>query len=285
VAGRHRISAERRLSSGLVRRWRCWATPSRPAACSCRISYLAGLVRRPGTAIRKSPLAASEISSGSSGDLPLPEWLLSVLVSGDDGRSAAAVASARDRFGLADGLAVGSGGGLSLGLADGLAVGSGGGLSLGLGDGLSVGSGGGLSLGLGDGLSVGSGGGLSLGLADGLSVGSGGGLSLGLADGLAVGSGGGLSLGLADGLSVGSGGGLSLGLADGLSVGSGGGLSLGLADGLSVGSGGGLGDRMALLTMLAEQMTRPPPPEPEPLHWSIVTGWVDDIVPVAVQVS
>ena len=28
-----------------------------------------------------------------------------------------------------------------------------------------------------------------------------------------------------------------------------------------------------------------PPPEPEPLHWSIVTGWVDDIVPVAVQVS
>jgi hypothetical protein len=91
--------------------------------------------------------------------------------------------------------------------------------------------------------------------------------------------------GLADGLAVGSGGGLSLGLADGLAVGSGGGLSLGLADGLAVGSGGGLGDRMALLTMLAEQMTRPPPPEPEPLHWSIVTGWVDDIVPVAVQVS
>lgn len=58
-------------------------------------------------------------------------------------------------------------------------------------------------------------------------------------------------------------------------------------DGLAVGSGGGLslGDRMALLTMLAEQMTRAPPPEPEPLHWSIVMGWVDDIVPVAVQVS
>jgi hypothetical protein len=36
--------------------------------------------------------------------------------------------------------------------------------------------------------------------------------------------------------------------------------------------------------MLAEQMARPPPPLPEPLHWLIVTAKVEDLVPFAVQV-
>jgi hypothetical protein len=38
------------------------------------------------------------------------------------------------------------------------------------------------------------------------------------------------------------------------------------------------------LTTLAEQTTRAPPPLAEPLHWLIVTGWAEAIVPVAVQV-
>jgi hypothetical protein len=40
-----------------------------------------------------------------------------------------------------------------------------------------------------------------------------------------------------------------------------------------------------MLDTLAEQMTRDPPPLPEPLHWLIVTLFVADSVPVAVQVS
>src|SRR6185369_17269327 len=39
-----------------------------------------------------------------------------------------------------------------------------------------------------------------------------------------------------------------------------------------------------LLTMLAEQMTRAPPPFADPLHWLTLTECVELIVPVAVQV-
>ena len=48
--------------------------------------------------------------------------------------------------------------------------------------------------------------------------------------------------------------------------------------------GGGV-PAATLLTTEAEQMTRPPPPSPEPLHWFIATAWADAIVPVAWQVS
>ena len=39
----------------------------------------------------------------------------------------------------------------------------------------------------------------------------------------------------------------------------------------------------ALLAMLAAQLTLPPPPRPEPLHWLTVTTRAEAIVPVAVQ--
>ena len=37
------------------------------------------------------------------------------------------------------------------------------------------------------------------------------------------------------------------------------------------------------LVMLAEQSIRPPPPEPEPLHWLIVMTRAEAIVPLAMQ--
>ena len=40
-----------------------------------------------------------------------------------------------------------------------------------------------------------------------------------------------------------------------------------------------------MLTMLDEQVTRLPPPLPEPLHWLIVTSSADVVVPVARQFS
>ena len=39
------------------------------------------------------------------------------------------------------------------------------------------------------------------------------------------------------------------------------------------------------LEIVAEQITRAPPPLVEPLHWLIVTSAPEDIVPLAVQVS
>jgi hypothetical protein len=49
--------------------------------------------------------------------------------------------------------------------------------------------------------------------------------------------------------------------------------------------GVGVGVTSEWFAMLAEQMTRAPPPLAEPLHWLIVTRWAADFVPVAVQVS
>ena len=40
-----------------------------------------------------------------------------------------------------------------------------------------------------------------------------------------------------------------------------------------------------MFVMFAEQMTKAPPPLAEPLHWLMVTPRVEDIVPLAVQVS
>ena len=54
--------------------------------------------------------------------------------------------------------------------------------------------------------------------------------------------------------------------------------------GVAVGVVGvGVGVTSEWFAMLAEQMTRAPPPLAEPLHWLIVTRWAADFVPVAVQ--
>jgi hypothetical protein len=64
-------------------------------------------------------------------------------------------------------------------------------------------------------------------------------------------------------------------------------LGVGVGDELGLGEALGLGEGLAaaaLVVTLAEQMTRPPPPLAEPLHWLIVTIRAADSVPVAVQV-
>ena len=56
------------------------------------------------------------------------------------------------------------------------------------------------------------------------------------------------------------------------------------AAGASVEVGGGVVEVTRRFVMVAEQMTRAPPPLAEPLHWLILTPWDEGFVPVAVQV-
>ena len=82
-------------------------------------------------------------------------------------------------------------------------------------------------------------------------------------------------VGAADG--PGNGVGLGAALALGAAHALGGALALGVAE-----EGGAA---ITLLTMLAVQATRLPPPLPEPLHWLTVTSSADVVVPVARQLS
>lgn len=75
-----------------------------------------------------------------------------------------------------------------------------------------------------------------------------------------------------------------VGAAVGATVGATVGTAVGAAVGAVVGAAEGTGTPFRL-SMFEEQITRPPPPEPEPLHWLIVTLNASDWVPVAVQVS
>jgi hypothetical protein len=108
-----------------------------------------------------------------------------------------------------------------------------------------------------------------------LGAGAGGaeGVPLGVEDGagvaVAVGAGGESGVedgaGVAEGAAVGVGAGEEPGVEDGV----------GVAAGVAVGAGGGA---TTLFEMLVWQVTVPPPPLPEPLHWSTVTTTVDVVV-------
>ncbi|MEJ7696052.1 MAG: hypothetical protein WKF78_05370 [Candidatus Limnocylindrales bacterium] len=110
---------------------------------------------------------------------------------------------------------------------------------------------------------VGAGGAVAVGGAVGARCGA-------VAVGGAVGAGGAVAVGGA----VGAGGAVAVGGA----VGAGGAVAVG-------GAVGGGGAAMKLLSIFEEQMTSPPPPLADPLHWLIVTPRLEDSVPVAVQVS